>query len=45
MLTIFLVPLQHECFLCEITLPNHATEHPANAHYIPEVPAVGTVTV
>jgi len=45
MLTIFLVSLRHECFLCEITLPNRAAEHPANAQYIPEAPAVGTVTV
>jgi len=45
MLTIFLVPLRHECFPCEITLPNCAAEHPANAQYIPEAPALGTVTV
>jgi len=45
MLTIFLVPLWHDCFPCEITLPNRAAEHPANAQYIPEAPTVGTVTV
>jgi len=45
MLSIFLVPLRHECFLCEISLPNCATEHPANAHYIPGAPAVGTVSL
>jgi len=45
MLTILLVPLQHECFLCEITLPNRAAEHPTNDPYIPEAPAAWMLTV